>query len=364
MERLDGIPATSARETLVAAGQRAFAADGALRLAIVITCYNYERFVGRCIESVLSQMRHDCQLLVIDDGSTDGSWEVISRSQAPAVKIANSGQRAACVKGLDLTCAPFILFLDADDELKPGALDAIVASLDPEVAKLQFALSRIDAEGNMISGAMPALAAFRSRADLLERVLRTGVYTTPPTSGNVLRRDVCEILREATYDRAVDGVVLFAAPLFGDVVSLSEEWGRYRIHGGNDSGLGRPLDPLSLERDILRFADRMDHLRAVVGRLLPGREMIRPQDSFFYRERSLCLDIVSGQRPSRTRLAGLLKALWSDYYSRREKAGMSLFYVVATLLPPARARALMSYRFNPHRRTALGFLRVALKGSL
>lgn len=332
------------------------------RLAIVITCYNYAQFVGRSIESVLSQWRQDCEMLVIDDGSTDGSREVIERSGAPAVSITNAGQRAACVTGLDLTRAPFILFLDADDELKPGALDAIIASLDPAVAKLQFPLTRIDAEGGVISAAMPSLAAFRSRADLIRRVLRTGVYTTPPTSGNVLRRDVCEILREATYDRAVDGVVLFAAPFYGDVVSLSEEWGRYRIHGGNDSGLGRPIDPVSLERDIARFAARMDHLRAVVGRLLPDQPMIRPEQAFFYLERSLCLDIVSGRRPSLARLGGLVRALWGEYYRAREKVAMTLFYAVATFLPSARSRALMAYRFTPHRRTPLGFLRAVLSG--
>jgi hypothetical protein len=48
---------------------------------------------------------------------------------------------------LDRTRAPFVLFLDADDELKPGALGMIIDRLDPGVAKLQFPLTRIDADG-------------------------------------------------------------------------------------------------------------------------------------------------------------------------------------------------------------------------
>jgi glycosyltransferase involved in cell wall biosynthesis len=58
-----------------------------------------------------------------------------------AFRIDNSGTRLACLFGLDQTRAPFVLFLDADDELKPGALGKIIDCLDPGVAKLQF-LSR------------------------------------------------------------------------------------------------------------------------------------------------------------------------------------------------------------------------------
>src|SRR3984893_15797750 len=110
------------------------------KLAVVISSYNYESFVERAIRSVLDQGRHDCEVVVVDDGSTDGSWDAISRSGVTAFKIDNSGQRAVLLSRLDRHRAPFILFLDADDELKPGALGAIIDLLDPGVAKLQFPL--------------------------------------------------------------------------------------------------------------------------------------------------------------------------------------------------------------------------------
>src|SRR6266478_8982636 len=133
------------------------------KLAVVISCYNYESFVERAIRSVLDQGRDDCEVVVVDDGSTDGSWDVINRTGVTAFKIENSGQRLACLFGFDKTRAPFVLFLDADDELKPGALGKIIDRLDPGVAKLQFPLTRIDADGNVVSGALPALEGFRGR---------------------------------------------------------------------------------------------------------------------------------------------------------------------------------------------------------
>jgi glycosyltransferase involved in cell wall biosynthesis len=325
------------------------------KLALIITCYNYECFVGHAIRSVLDQGRHDCEVVVVDDGSTDGSWDAISRSGVTAFKIDNSGQLAACLYGLDRTRAPFILFLDADDELKPGALGKIIDHLDRDVAKMQFPLTQIDADGNTIDGALSSLETFRSRDELARRVLRTGVYKTPPTSGNVFRRDVCELLREVDYDRAVDGVILFAAPFFGDVVSISEELGRYRIHGRNDSGLGRMPDAGSLERDIHRFVARMEHLRLIIRRLKPGRELVDPRDAFYFRDRNLYLDIASGRRPRLSALPGLLAKLVDVPFPAKNKAAMAAFFILASVLPNDRGRALLAYRLKSGHRSALGF---------
>ncbi|MGH6809319.1 MAG: glycosyltransferase family 2 protein [Ensifer adhaerens] len=333
------------------------------KLAIIISCFNYEQYVERAIRSVVAQCRDDCELIVVDDGSTDSSWDVISSSGVTAFRINNSGARLACLFGLDRTRAPFILFLDADDELKPGSLAAIIARLDPSVAKLQFPLTRVNADGDVIGKARPSLEEFRTRNDLANRILQTGVYTTPPTSGNVFRRDVCEILREAAYDQFVDGVILFAAPFMGDVVSLSDELGLYRIHERNDSGLGRALDPVTLERDICRFVARMDHLRMIVGRFGQKDALVKPQDTFFYMERSFYRDIASGRRPDRVTLPLLISRLWGDYRHLMTKVAMTAFFLLVMVLPNSRSQPLLAYRFRVGRRSTLGFLKTMIRGN-
>jgi glycosyltransferase involved in cell wall biosynthesis len=326
------------------------------KLAVIVTCFNYEAFVERTIRSVLDQMCDDCELVVVDDGSTDGSWEAISGCGVRAFRIDNRGQLGACIYGLDRTRAPFVLFLDADDELKPGSLGVIIGDLDGHVAKLQFALTLIDAQDNPI-GAFSSLDAFRDREGVLEEVLRRGVYRTPPTSGNVFRRDVCQLLREVDYDRAVDGIILFAAPLFGEVVSLSEELGCYRVHGRNDSRLGQIPSTAILERDINRFVARTEHLRKVVQRLAPGRKLVEPRKAFYYRDRKFCLDIVSGDRPRLTALPMLLAGLLAEPYPLKAKLAMVGFFVLGSVLPSERARTLLAYRSKSGARSALGFAR-------
>jgi glycosyltransferase involved in cell wall biosynthesis len=335
--------------------QRGTQAHDSPRLAVIISCYNYASFVGRAIESVIDQDRQDCELVVVDDGSTDSSWDVISGFDVAAFKTSNSGQRAACLFGLDQTRAPFVLFLDADDEIKPGAFEVIIRQLDPDVAKLQFALTLIDANGNRIGPAASPLEAFRDRETLTRQVLRSGVYRTPPTSGNVFRRDLCELLREADYDKAVDGVILFAAPLMGDVVSISEELGCYRIHGGNDSGLGSSPEAKLLERDIRRFLIRMEHLRLIIERLGIEQKLVDPRDAFYCRERQLCLDIVSGHRPHLAALPGLLSKLAREPFAAKNKVAMAVFFLLSSMLPNQRARMLLAYRLKTGYRSALGF---------
>jgi glycosyltransferase involved in cell wall biosynthesis len=334
------------------------------KLAVIIACHNYESFVERAIRSVVDQKRDDCEIVVVDDGSTDGSWEAISRTGVKAFKIDNGGQVAACLYGLERTRAPFVLFLDADDELKPGSIGAIVSRLDPGVAKLQFSLTQIDADGDPMGGPYSSLETFRVRDALARHVLRSGVYKTPPTSGNVFRRDLCEFLREVDYDRAVDGVILFLAPLLGDVISVSEPLGCYRIHGRNDSGVGREPNAASLGREIERFVARTEHLRKIVRRLNYDQELVDPRDAYYFRDRNFSLDIVSGRRPRLISLARLLLKLLEEPVAARSKLAMAAFYGLASTLPNAMGRALLAYRLKTGRRSAAGLAKACISPGL
>ncbi|MCJ8145233.1 glycosyltransferase [Ancylobacter sp. A5.8] len=333
------------------------------KLAVIIACHNYARFVERAIRSVRDQAHPACELVVVDDGSTDGAWEVICRTGVSAYRIENAGQLHACRYGLERTSAPFVLFLDADDELKPHALETIIRRLDPDVAKLQFSLTRIDADGNELPCGPARFETFRDREGPARQILRSGAYKTPPTSGNVFRRDLCGLLRDIDYEPSIDGIILFAAPFFGDIVSLSDELGCYRIHDANDSALHRPPEARLIERDIARFLRRMSHLRRIIESCAPDRRLVDPRRTFFFRERSFYLDIASGRWPRAAGLPGLLVTLLGEPLPLKHKAGLALFFLLSWMAPGDRAMALLAYRGQSvHRRSALGFAKVILGG--
>ena len=326
-------------------------------IAVIITCFNYESYVSRAIESVVSQHSADYEFVVVDDGSTDRSWDVIQKTGVVAYQIPNGGQRLACLYGLSKTRAPFVLFLDADDELLPGALERIRSILDFGVAKVQFCLTCVDAAGHLLVDRYPALETFRNTDKVVEEILRSGVYQTPPTSGNVFRRDVCELLQHCDYDNAVDGVILLAAPFMGDVVSLSDSLGLYRIHGDNESGLGRTPKVSTLERDLRRFQLRLAHLRRILIQIRPELIIVETESTTYFNMLSFYACICRGSRCTLRQLVRLCRALLIEPRQRKWKAINILFFVFLFLAPLAYAQALLAFRLSVGHRSVLQFLR-------
>lgn len=89
------------------------------RVSVVVTCYNYARFLRESVESVLGQTYPDCEVVLVDDGSTDETPEVAARwgddPRVRYVRQANAGQAAAKNHGIRLAREPLVAFLDADD---------------------------------------------------------------------------------------------------------------------------------------------------------------------------------------------------------------------------------------------------------
>src|SRR4051812_24367409 len=93
-------------------------------VTIVIPNYNYAHFVSTAIESALAQDHPDCEVIVVDDCSTDISRSVIERyaDRVRTVFLAeNGGQVAAITAAWPLAQHPILIFLDSDDRLVPHA---------------------------------------------------------------------------------------------------------------------------------------------------------------------------------------------------------------------------------------------------
>lgn len=98
-------------------------------VSVVIPCYNQGQFLADAIESATAA-HHRVEVVVIDDGSIDDSTAVAKRFPAARyVRQANRGLAAARNRGLDESTGSFVIFLDADDRLLPGAIDAAARSL-------------------------------------------------------------------------------------------------------------------------------------------------------------------------------------------------------------------------------------------
>lgn len=107
--------------------------------SVVISAYNEEGLVGDAIRSVLAQTRDDFELIVIDDGSTDRTAEVVGRFESadPRVRLIshpNRGLAASLNVGIEAGSAPLIALLDADDLWMPDFLEHMGAGLGADPA--------------------------------------------------------------------------------------------------------------------------------------------------------------------------------------------------------------------------------------
>lgn len=105
-------------------------------VAVIVTVYNKSPYIRACIESVLVQSHPFVELVVVDDGSTDGSLDVaesaIAGSGATLVRLSNGGVSRARNLGLEAcrTRPDYLVFLDGDDVLLPDALQTVVAHME------------------------------------------------------------------------------------------------------------------------------------------------------------------------------------------------------------------------------------------
>lgn len=129
-------------------------------LSVIFAVFNGERYLGEAVESVLAQSHAPHEVIVVDDGSTDGSADVATGFGAPVsvVRQPNRGQPAALNVGLARASGSLIAFLDADDIWEPekAARQAARFAARPE---LEYCLTRIR---NFLS---PEIAARREQLD-------------------------------------------------------------------------------------------------------------------------------------------------------------------------------------------------------
>src|SRR5579885_3306070 len=109
------------------------------RVSVVIPLYNKAPYIARAIASVQRQTVRDVELIVVDDGSTDGSSSVVESiedSRKALIRQLNAGPGAARNRGLRDARAPFVAFLDADDAWAPSFLEEALRALQGASAEV------------------------------------------------------------------------------------------------------------------------------------------------------------------------------------------------------------------------------------
>jgi glycosyltransferase involved in cell wall biosynthesis len=217
--------------------------DATTTFAVVVTCYNYRDFVAEAVDSALAQTRPPKQIVVVDDGSKDGSQDLLRERYGDDARVTllfceNGGQLVAFQRGLAATDAEVICFLDADDRWAPSHLEKIGAIYDRR-RDVDFVFNDIVLFGNE-----SRTIAFADREmDLGYTAIATCElvhWYGAPTSAISLRRTMAERCLDLpahaakTWRLSADNCLVYGTSVFaGRKYFLPTGTVGYRIHGKN-----------------------------------------------------------------------------------------------------------------------------------
>lgn len=349
---------SSNRDSSPMAGSRAGLKD-MQRLSIVIPNYNYGRFVADAVDSALAVEWPHVQVVVVDDGSTDNSPEVLSEfgDRITLIRQRNAGPREACNRGFAASNGDVVIFLDSDDVLEPSIALEVAQVWRPGITKVQVQMRRVDATGKDAGRIFPNYRFTPTAAQIRHWMSTTAAYPTPPGSGNIYARDFLEQLfpLDGRCGDATDSACLAAAPYLGDVVTIPKPLVRYRVHGDNRSSL--LADPGRFTQQIQRAHQRQEFAMELSGRLTGGQDRGQVIRSLL-RGRHLLQMRVAENRSSRGtppiphdgRIRMLRDSISNIFAPGPEAATTRLVvstWCIATLIAPkAIAKRLINWRFR------------------
>lgn len=220
------------------------------KVTVVMPVHNGERYLNVALESVLSQHFRDWELVVVDDGSTDGTPHILKRyadDRIVVIRQDNAGEARARNVGLAHARGEYIAFLDADDVYLPGALGDLAGFLEshPEF-DVVYADGYFCDACEKILGRLSEIRACTPSGHILDRLVLEPIGIVPTVT--MTRRSVVtahEILFDESLVIGPDWDFWIQLARHARFGNLDKVTGKYRVHETNitrTSGLNRRLE--------------------------------------------------------------------------------------------------------------------------
>ena len=312
-------------------------------VSILLPNYNYERYLPEAIGSVIRQTYPDWELIVCDDGSTDGSCAVVSRYAGQDRRIQlihqpNGGQASALNSAFAASKGEVLCILDADDTFRPEKLARVVAQFRNrrDAGLLVHAMTLIDADGTALHR-IPILGSFEE-GWIADRVLqRGGRWRYMPSSGLVFRRELAEIgfpIAQRRFVEGAEGFLFTLFPLLTKITYLADELSTYRIHGSNMGGrLG--VDAAAARKGARLMTQVVEGVNERLSQMA-SPDSLDVQANLHIALELLIAHLLEGEPRSRLyrrSYAAVRAILVDDLYGTRQKLLLPVLFGTATLLP-------------------------------
>jgi hypothetical protein len=323
-------------------------------ISVVITCYNYARYVAEAIDSALGQDYPNKEVIVVNDGSTDGSLAIIARFQGriEIVDKPNGGCISAYNRGFEASRGEIVIFLDADDKLEPNALGEVARAWSPACSKVQYDLRIIDAEGLDLGRRFCNFTADYDARAVAKSFAAFGTYRWPVTVGNAYARAFAREVFPLEPGNYPDGVLNTLAPLYGAVVTIARPLACYRLHGANGWSLGSAVKtklPQLISHRAREFGYLQEHARRLQKKISESNPLDHEIAFLNYRLMAHRLGLEYEGKAADT-TASLARSAYQllarDRYPAHMTLSYALWFAAMAVVPERTALWLIQLRFS------------------
>lgn len=315
----------------------------------LITNWNYGRFLREAIDSALGQDYPHLEVVVVDDGSTDDSREILAgyAGRVRTIFRQRGGQAAATNTGVEAARGEILCFLDADDAWLTDKVASVVETFRQEACGLVcHDLLLRGSEGVAVSGRTwcEAFHVTLRSGDLLRHLQETAFeWVFSPTSGLSVAADLLRLMGPIPEDwtDGPDSAIANVAASLRPVGVVGRPLGFYRLHGTNRAGVADPPPWFFKLENLAKRPRRIAHVRSVLARL--GLALDADPLAHYPFLRDWCF-ITQG-----------LPLAWLPRLGRanlayRRRAGQGGRAILAALASDALVAALISLRLSPRYR--------------
>jgi glycosyltransferase involved in cell wall biosynthesis len=317
-------------------------------VSVLIPSYNYSRYIGITLQSLLDQSYQNFEAIVCDDGSTDNSIEIIQKYAARDSRITllvkeHSGIVGATNSAYAASKGEIVSLLDSDDVFKPSKVEKVVAAFraNPRSGVFMNAVQPVSAAGQPFGEPVPPAMDQGWLAPAALR--RGGVSRYPPGPGLSFRREVVSELfpLPLRVTGAQDSYLILCAQFITEVSATAECLTDYRIHGSNTFGLHKPyLFPKKSEIESAEefFSIRRAFLERVYGPEIASKMSL--DDVEYYWRTLLAYRVLQGRRAGAIR-PFTVKEMIGHVGSGRERR---IWQLISKLPDPLAKRAYGLWR--------------------
>lgn len=258
-------------------------------ISVIIPVFNVELFLQSCLESVKAQTLKDFEAILVDDGSSDSSGAICDAyaradNRFRVVHQPNQGVSAARNRGLDLAKGDYVYFVDADDEMRPEALEHLYHAItqgEYDIAASGYSLVRNGEETDqcMTAGSPPMIF---SGDEVLYKLLVDGSFVCYTCWNKLITRKLIANLR---FTDIKQEDFLFCGQLslrLGAVIYLNESLYRYY---DRPSSLSKDFSYIGPHRSmtvLARLIEETPKERKIARSLILTRLMVRLMTSSYF----------------------------------------------------------------------------------